>query len=70
MVSQSIPLNVLGMAELQFLRHHVNQHGVSPPEDQVQVMREFPKPTTVHQLWEFLGIVNSFTDLFLSVLKS
>ena len=29
---------VLGVAELQFLGHHVNQHRVSPPEDQVQVI--------------------------------
>ena len=51
---------VLGVAELQFLGHHVNQHGVYPPEDQVHVIREFPKPTTVRQLREFLGMVNFF----------
>ena len=42
---------MVGVAELQLLRHHVNQHGVSPPEDQVQVMREYPKPITIRQLW-------------------
>ena len=29
---------VLGVAELQFLGHHVNQLGVSPFEDQLQVI--------------------------------
>ena len=38
---------VLDVGELQFLGQHVNQHRVSLPEDQVQVIREFPKPTTV-----------------------
>ena len=29
---------VLGVGELQFLGYHDNQHGISPPEDQVQVI--------------------------------
>ena len=49
---------VLGVGELQFLGYHDNQHGMSPPADQVQVIWEFPKPTTVRQLQEFLGLVN------------
>ena len=34
----------LGVKEQHFLGHHVNQHGVSPLQDQVQVIRDFPKP--------------------------
>jgi len=40
----------LGVSELCFLGHHVNKDGVSPFPDQVQVIRNFPQPTTLHQL--------------------
>ena len=51
---------VLGTTELCFLGHHVNKERVSPLSDQVQVIQDFPQPTTLQQLWEFLGLVNFY----------
>ena len=54
------PKCVLGVQELQFLGHRVNQLGVSPLPDQVQVIRDFPQPSTLRQLRTFLGLVNFY----------
>ena len=54
------PKCALGIQELQFLGHHVNQLGVSPLPDQVQVIRDFPQPSILRQLRTFLGLVNSY----------
>ena len=54
------PKCVLGVQELQFLGRRVNQLGVSPLPDQVQVIRDFPQPSTLHQLRTFLGLVNFY----------
>ena len=54
------PKCVLGVQELQFLGHRVNQLGVSPLPDQVQVIRDFPQPSTLCQLRTFLGLVNFY----------
>ena len=51
---------LLGVSELHFLKHHVMQQGVSPLPEQVQVIREFPLPSTLRQLREFLGLVNYY----------
>ena len=50
----------LGVAELEFLGHHVSQHGIRPLEEKVQAIREFPKPTTQRQLRKFLGLINFY----------
>ena len=54
------PKCVFGVHELQFLGHRVNQLGVSPLPDQVQVIRDFPQPSTLRQLRTFLGLVNFY----------
>ena len=41
---------VLGVSELQFLGHRVNKDGVCPLSDQVQIIRDFPQPTSLRQL--------------------
>lgn len=51
---------VLGVHQLQFLGHYVNQDGVSPLPDQVKVIQDFPQPTTLRKLQEFLGLVNFY----------
>ena len=38
---------LLGVTELNFLGHHVTQDGVSPLSEQVQVIRDFPQPSTL-----------------------
>ena len=37
---------VWGATKLEFLGHHVNAEGIRPLEHKVQVIREFPQPTS------------------------
>jgi hypothetical protein len=51
---------IFGAKELDFLGHHANSQGIRPLEEKVQVIREFPHPTTHRKLREFLGLVNFY----------
>ena len=44
--------------EIDFLGHRVNQQGVFSLPEKVDAIRSFPRPTTVKQLQECLGMVN------------
>ena len=49
---------VFGVASLEFLGHHVDQHGIRPLPSKVRVIQEFPQPRTQSELRQFLGLVN------------
>ena len=49
-----------GVPSLQFLGHQVDSSGIHPLEEKVQVIRDFPRPTTPRQLRTFLGLVNFY----------
>ena len=49
-----------GVNEIDFLGHRVNQQGVFPLPEKVDAIRSFPRPTTVKQLQEYLGMVNFY----------
>ena len=51
---------ILGVASLDFLGFHVDQHGIRPMDDKVQVIRDFPLPTTQRKLKQFLGLINFY----------
>ena len=51
---------VFGASELHFLGHHVTPTGVTPLPQQLQTIRDFPKPTTLRKLRKFLGLVNFY----------
>ena len=51
---------VSGVSNLDFLGHHVDQHGIRPLEEKVQTIRDFPRPTSVKQLRRILGLVNFY----------
>ena len=51
---------VLGVPELNFLGHRVDKHGVRPLEEKVDIIRQFPPPTSQRQLCRFLGLVNFY----------
>ena len=51
---------VLGVLELDFLGHRVDKHGVHPLEEKVDIIRQFPQPTSQQQLCRFLGLVNFY----------
>ena len=52
--------SLFGVPELEFLGHHVSAAGICPLEDKVQVVRDFPLPTTQRKLREFIGLVNFY----------
>ena len=49
-----------GVNEIDFFGHRVNQQGVFPLPEKVDAIRSFPRPTTVKQLQEYLGMVNFY----------
>lgn len=52
--------SLLGVSTLDFLGHKVSAEGISPLPQKVQAITEFPKPTTVKKLRQFLGVVNYY----------
>ena len=51
---------LFGVAELEFLGHHVSSEGIRPLEHKVEAVRKFPQPTSARQLREFLGLINFY----------
>ena len=51
---------VLGVASLEFLGHQVDRQGIRPLEEKVNVIRQFPQPTSPRTLRQFLGLVNFY----------
>ena len=49
-----------GVAELDFLGHRVSADGIQPLQERVTAIREFPIPSSVRKLREFLGLVNFY----------
>ena len=51
---------VFGVESLDFLGHHVDRHGITPLEEKVQAVRNFPQPQNQRKLREFIGMVNFY----------
>ena len=51
---------VFGVNHLEFLGHQVDSQGIRPLEEKLQVIRDFPQPTTQRKLREFLGLINFY----------
>ena len=49
-----------GASSLQFLGHQIDSAGIRPLDHKVQVIRDFPLPTTHRKLREFLGLINFY----------
>lgn len=49
---------VIGQEHVKFLGHYITPDGYQPPEERVQALKDFPKPSTIDQLRRFLGIMN------------
>lgn len=45
---------------IDFLGHHEIRHGEVPPPDRVEAIRQFPQPSTVRGLQEFIGMVTFY----------
>ena len=51
---------VFSVSSLEFLGHKVSAHGIQPRDSKVQAIRDFPLPTSLTKLREFLGLVNFY----------
>jgi hypothetical protein len=51
---------LFGVATLTFLGHHIDQRGIYPLQEKVQVVRSFPQPSSQRKLREFMGLVNFY----------
>lgn len=49
---------VFGVPTIDFLGHHITPDGITPLDDKVQAVRDFPQPTSLRKLREFLGLLN------------
>ena len=54
------PKCLFGVAELDFLGHHIDRNGITPLPDKVQAVQEFPQPQSQRKLRQFLGLVNFY----------
>ena len=52
--------SVLGVPCLDFLGYRVDAQGISPLDEKVRDIRDFPQPTSQHKLREFLGLINFY----------
>ena len=55
---------LFSVCELDFLSHHIDQHGITPLPVKVQAVHDFPQPQTQCQLHEFIGLVNFYHRFF------
>ena len=46
---------IFGIASIEFLGHQISTHGISPLAQKVQVIQDFPAPSSLRKLREFLG---------------
>nr|XP_054761143.1 uncharacterized protein LOC129267455 [Lytechinus pictus] len=49
-----------GASSLSFLGHTVDNTGIRPLSDKVKIIRDFPAPTSLTKLREFLGLINFY----------
>ena len=45
---------------MDFLRHHIDCHGITPLPEKVQAVRDFPQPQSQRQLRRFIGLANFY----------
>lgn len=51
---------LFGVHSLEFLGHHISKEGSTPLPSKVQAITDFPRPSSVKSLQEFLGMMNFY----------
>lgn len=49
-----------GVDSLDFLGHRIDQRGIQPVSLRVQVIKDYPQPSTTKKLRQFLGLINYY----------
>jgi hypothetical protein len=53
------------MDKVHYLGYIVDQHGVHVDPTKIQVIHDWPNPTTLTELWSFLGLANFYRRFML-----
>ena len=51
---------IFAASSLEFLGHHISANGIAPLPSKGQALQDFPPPSTVRELHEFLGLINFY----------
>ena len=51
---------LFGVPSLEFLGHQVSKNGSGPTQAKVKVIQNFPQPSTIKGLQDFLGMINFY----------
>ena len=51
---------LFGVSHLDFLGHHIGQHGITPLPEKVQAMQDYSQSQSQRQLRRFIGLVNFY----------
>ena len=49
-----------GVTSLEFLGHYIDSNGILPLKDKTKVIQDFPVPTSIRKLRQFLGLINFY----------
>lgn len=49
-----------GLSKINFLGHEITSNGISPSEQRVKIIRNFPTPKNLKQLQRFVGMINFY----------
>ena len=52
--------SIFGVEEIKFLGYLINENGIKPLPDRVEVIKNFPKPKTIKDLRRYLGMINFY----------
>jgi len=55
--------SVIFKTEVEFLRHLVNEHGISPLPDKLEAIRNWPDPHCLGDVQAFYGLVSYYRRL-------
>ncbi len=50
----------LGLKEIEFLGHTISVHGTKPLAERVKVIIDYPRPSTITKLRNFIGTINFY----------
>lgn len=51
---------IFGTSALDFLSHTITPDGILPSNDKIQAIKDFPQPTSIKQIQQFVGMVNYY----------
>ena len=49
-----------GVPALDFLSHRITPDGISPSPDRIEAIKNFPQPTSIKKIQQFVGMVNYY----------